>query len=108
MNGTRILLIGVGVVLAAGLAVWASVALANCGSCGGGAVGEGQAEKTAIVNTHCPIMGTKLDPANVPESLARVYKGQKVGFCCAGCLPAWDKLSDQEKDTKLAEAVRKD
>jgi hypothetical protein len=71
---------------------------------GGGRQGrERQAAK--IVNSKCPILGTKLDPAKVPDSLIREYKGQKVGFCCDGCPPAWDKLSDAEKDAKLKAAM---
>jgi len=62
---------------------------------------------TEFVNTRCPIMGTELDLSKVPESLTRVYKGQKVAFCCAGCPTDWDKLSDAEKDTKLAAVLSK-
>jgi len=62
---------------------------------------------TEFVNVRCPIMGTQLDLANVPEGLTRTYKGQKVAFCCAGCPTAWDKLSDAEKDAKLAKVLRK-
>jgi hypothetical protein len=51
-------------------------------------------------------MGSKIDPANVPANLTRVYKDQTVGFCCSMCPPQWDKLSDAEKDAKLA-AVQK-
>jgi hypothetical protein len=54
------------------------------------------------VNVRCPIMGTVIDPEKVPDNLVRWYKGQKVGFCCGGCPAAWDKLSDAEKDAKLA------
>lgn len=53
------------------------------------------------VNTRCPIMNKAIDPANVPEPLTRMYKGQKVGFCCGGCPARWDKLTDAEKDAKL-------
>ncbi len=60
-----------------------------------------------VVNAVCPIMGNKIDPAKVPDSLIREYKGQKVGFCCAGCPVAWDKLSDAEKDAKLQAALQK-
>ncbi len=55
-----------------------------------------------VVNTKCPIMGGKVNPAKVPDVLIREYKGQKIGFCCGGCPPAWDKLSDQDKDAKLS------
>jgi hypothetical protein len=49
--------------------------------------------------------GNAIDPAHVPDSLTRDYKGQRVAFCCGMCPPAWDKLSDAEKDKKL-EAVK--
>ena len=55
-----------------------------------------------VVNAACPMMGTVIDPANVPDSLIREFEGKKVGFCCAGCPVAWDKLSDEDKRRKLA------
>lgn len=55
-----------------------------------------------FVNDKCPIMGTAIDPANVTEDLTREYKGQKVAFCCNMCPSQWDKLSDAEKEAKLA------
>ncbi len=54
-----------------------------------------------VVNTICPIEGGAVDPNTVPDSLTREFKGQKVGFCCAGCPAVWDKLSDAEKEAKL-------
>ena len=30
-----------------------------------------------------------------------------VGFCCAMCIPKWNKLSDADKDKKLAAALAK-
>jgi len=56
----------------------------------------------AVVNTKCPIMGGKVDPATVPANLTRTFQGKKVGFCCGGCPSQWDKLSDEEKAKKLA------
>lgn len=58
-----------------------------------------------VVNTRCPIMGSAINPAKVPDSLTREYKGQKIGFCCTGCPAAWDRLSDADKDAKLAKVV---
>jgi hypothetical protein len=58
-----------------------------------------------IVNARCPIMGTKLDPAKVPDALTRTFQGQKVGFCCGGCPAAWDKLTDPQKQEKLDAAM---
>ena len=60
----------------------------------------GQADQ-GVVNARCPMMGSKIDPKNVPDSLTRTFKGKKVGFCCAGCPVAWDKLSDADKQKKL-------
>lgn len=62
------------------------------------------ASAAKVVNSTCPIMGKSFDPATVPDNLTRTFKGQKVGFCCGGCPPAWDKLSDAEKTAKLAES----
>ena len=59
-----------------------------------------------VVNAKCPITGTAIDPAKVPSELTRIYKGRKVGFCCASCPPAWDKLSDADKDAKLQDATK--
>lgn len=58
-----------------------------------------------IINTRCPIMGTKLDPDKVPQDLTREWNGQKIGFCCAGCPQKWDKLSDEERQKKLEAAI---
>jgi hypothetical protein len=57
-----------------------------------------------FANTRCPIMGTAIDPAKVTESLTRVYKGQTIAFCCSMCPPAWDKLTDAQRDAKLGQA----
>jgi hypothetical protein len=98
-----------------GVAIWAAHAQAG-GCCMGDSVAaapaphhdpaasapaSGPASKPAIANTRCPIMGGKLDPANVPSTLTRQYKSQTIGFCCGSCPSAWDKLSDAEKDKKL-------
>jgi len=79
-----------------GLCVLAFAGLLATAGCSNGA-------ETAVVNTVCPVMGNKLsDPKAVPAKLVREYKGKKIGFCCAGCPGKWDKLSDAEKDAKLA------
>ena len=63
-------------------------------------------EETTVsfANVRCPLMGSKIDAANVPAGLIRDFKGQKVAFCCADCPVEWDKLSDEEKAAKLATA----
>lgn len=61
-----------------------------------------QASSTAApVNERCPIMG-----GAVKASLTRVYKGQTVAFCCGGCPAQWDKLSDADKEARLAKVVK--
>lgn len=46
------------------------------------------------------------DPVN-PAIEPAAWKGQKVGFCCKGCKPQWEKKTDAEKDASLAQAVAK-
>jgi hypothetical protein len=55
----------------------------------------------SCANDKCPISGKAIDSMNRPQELTRMYKGMKIGFCCQACPPAWDKLSDEEKDAKL-------
>jgi hypothetical protein len=59
----------------------------------------------AAINDQCPISGKKINRMNTPESLTRMHKGQKVGFCCPECPPQWDKLTEAEKDAKLQEVT---
>jgi len=63
--------------------------------------GQGGGAPSAFANTKCPIMGGAIDPAKVPESLTRVYKGKEIAFCCAMCPGQWDKLTDAQKDARL-------
>jgi hypothetical protein len=60
----------------------------------------------AVVNARCPMTGEKIDSAKVPLNLVTTYKDQKVGFCCDGCPQAFAKLSDADKDKKLAAAMK--
>ena len=55
------------------------------------------------VNAYCVVMNE--DPVD-PE-LVREFKGQRVGFCCKGCLPKWEALTDGQKDAALAKAIAK-
>lgn len=61
-------------------------------------------DTVSFVNVRCPMMDAEIDAANVTVELIRDFKGQKVALCCAECLVTWDKLSDDEKATKLAAA----
>ena len=58
-------------------------------------------ETVQVVNSICPMMGSLMDPTNVAVTLTRDFQGQKVGFCCGQCVPAWDKLADDKKAEKL-------
>ncbi len=58
--------------------------------------------KPQFANNRCPLMGSPINPEKVTKNLIRDYKGQKVAFCCAGCPSMWDKLTDAQKQTKLA------
>ncbi|MCK6448849.1 MAG: hypothetical protein L6Q99_20840 [Planctomycetes bacterium] len=54
-------------------------------------------------NEYCAIvLDDPVDPSIVVD-----WNGQKVGFCCKGCLPRWEKLTAAEKDAALAAAIAK-
>lgn len=54
-------------------------------------------------NEYCAIvLADPVDPSIVVD-----WKGRKVGFCCKGCLPKWERLSDAEKDAALTAAIAK-
>ena len=55
---------------------------------------------TEIVNTHCPVMGGKINPEMTAD-----YDGGKVAFCCPPCLDEWAKMSDEEKKAALEKAA---
>jgi hypothetical protein len=61
-----------------------------------------RAQSRDLANSRCPIMGSAINPDSVAANLTRDYKGQKIGFCCAGCPSAWDKLTDAEKQVKFS------
>lgn len=63
------------------------------------------ARKTrVVVNAACPIEGKAINAKSVPTELTRTYQGKRIGFCCAACPAAWDKLTDKEKAAKLPAA----
>lgn len=64
--------------------------------------GIGKHVKPKFANVRCPIMGSPINPDKVAENLIRDYNGEKIAFCCGGCPGQWDKLTDSEKDAKLA------
>jgi flagellar biosynthesis component FlhA len=64
-------------------------------------------EKMPTVNDACPVSGDKIDMMNTPEKQTTIFKGKKVGFCCTKCPLVWDKLTDAEKEEKLAKVTYK-
>lgn len=104
-------LAGVVAVAGAGVLVWTTGCsdmnqMAGCCPMGGMKHEPGRpstAEPSGLtdkpVNTTCPIMGGKVNPA-----LTRQFKGQTIGFCCGMCPGKWDKLDDQDKQAKLDKA----
>lgn len=55
------------------------------------------------VNYYCAVVqDDPVDPEVVHE-----YKGQRVGFCCPGCIRQWNKMTEAEKDQALATAIAK-
>ena len=57
-------------------------------------------EVVAAVNMNCPIMGKP-----VKDDGGRTdWNGQTIGFCCPGCIDAWNELSEEDKTSHLAKA----
>ena len=44
-------------------------------------------DEAGIINDICPVMGGKVDK-DTPYSVE--YKGEKIGFCCAGCVDTFN------------------
>lgn len=57
------------------------------------------AAAVATLNAKCPMMGNDVEADGGTVS----YKGHTIGFCCDGCAPKFEKLSDSEKVAALAE-----
>lgn len=54
------------------------------------------------VNAMCVVMNEDpVDPAIEPIE----FNGQKVGFCCPGCIRKWKGMNDAQKQTALDKAV---
>ncbi len=60
----------------------------------------------AYANTHCPIMGGKIDPAKVAPNVTREWRGKRVAFCCSPCVGKWEKLTEEQKQAALAKATQ--
>lgn len=97
-------------VAVAGVCVITCLGLTGCDKNSGASAksGENEAMCKAVkpgtvttVNHYCVVMPD--DPVN-PE-VTRDFKGQKVGFCCPGCLKKWDGMSDAQRSEALSVAI---
>ena len=64
-------------------------------------------DKTEVKLTEvkvCPMMQSDVKGEGAGSEVVGKYK---VFFCCAGCQPAFNKLSAEEKDKKIAAALKK-
>ena len=52
-----------------------------------------------FANANCPLMGNPVEA----DGGSAEFKGHTIGFCCEGCAPKFEKLSETEKLAKLAE-----
>jgi len=64
-------------------------------------------EPTEFANIKCPIMRQRINPKRVTPDLVVDFHGKKVAFCCGGCKPIWNSLSEADKQAKL-DAANKD
>jgi hypothetical protein len=55
------------------------------------------------VNTMCAVNHN--DPVD-PAVATAEWKGQKIGFCCAGCVPKWNKMTPAQKDAAVAAVTK--
>ncbi len=90
----------IGITVVAAIALSAGLSACSTNEQAGAHDGHGSMTQVSAVNTKCPIMGSDVDPAVTTE-----YNGQTVGFCCAGCIGKFNKLSDAEKAEKLAASM---
>ncbi len=79
------------------MAVFAAAALL-LGACSGQSTND--AEEIAFLNANCPMMGNPIEAEGEIVS----WQGHTIGFCCDGCAPKFEKLSDEEKVAALKEA----
>lgn len=70
----------------------------GCAASSGDATSE--TTSTAAVNDHCPIMGGEV----TAKGGSTEWNDKTIGFCCPGCEPKWEALSDEEKAQHLAAA----
>lgn len=90
--------------LCAGLVCASMFAMAGCASSttnSGGAAASDAA--MGAVNSKCPMRPNCTNPMATTTD----YNGQKVAFCCSGCVKAWNDLDDATKAERLAAVMGK-
>jgi hypothetical protein len=55
----------------------------------------------------CPMQGSVIK-THVGAGKGMVVSGRVIHFCCAGCKPEFSKLTQKEKELKVAAAVKKE
>ncbi|UCD76589.1 MAG: hypothetical protein JSV91_06625 [Phycisphaerales bacterium] len=80
----------------AAAAVVAAAAMSALAQSGGLSTSAGD----QAVNQTCPISGEPVDGKTFTT-----YKGRKIGFCCAGCIRAFERWDDGRKDNFVTAAL---
>ena len=88
------------VAMAVSVFAFSSVAL-SCSACGCSAAKDAAASEGEVINKTCPVMGGEVS-ADTPYKT--VHKGKTIGFCCEGCIDAFEKDPDKYLD-KLNEEL---
>ena len=71
-------------------------------SCGTTAGSQQEADGLVVGNVVCPMV-----PAHEADPDVTVrWDGKTIAMCCKGCIGKWEALSDDEKATKLAGAMK--
>ncbi|MDX2131470.1 MAG: hypothetical protein SFY69_05420 [Planctomycetota bacterium] len=73
--------------------------LAGCASTASKSGSQSRAS-AGMVNSKCPMVPDH----PIKPGVTTTYKGNTVGFCCNGCIPEWNSLSDAQRDALLAKA----
>lgn len=53
-------------------------------------------------NTMCAVNPN--DPVD-PAVTSAEWQGKKIGFCCNGCVPKWNKMTPAQKDAAVAKVT---
>lgn len=59
-----------------------------------------QPASMGVLNSKCPLMPDH----PIDQAVTVAYGEGKVAFCCKGCIPQWNKLTDEQKAARLAKS----